>query len=122
MQGHAPDHIDSGADGRQRIDARLGALACNLQPGGAASSLTLLDRSGATLSSTFGSYGARLTIDDDMSSFAVSGRGEGNWLSVGVPGRTPIGYVALYNIQDRTGYWPAELGVTWVHLTHSLSK
>ena len=72
--------------------------------------LTALPRSSAQLSSTFGSFGADLTIDDDLSNYCVSGEDVGNWLSIAVPSGIPIGYVAAYNIRTETGYWPSQLG------------
>ena len=72
--------------------------------------LTALPRSSAQLSSMFGSFGADLTIDDDLSNYCVSGEDVGNWLSIAVPSGIPIGYVAAYNIRTETGYWPSQLG------------
>ena len=80
-------------------------------PPASLSAFAVATRQTATLSSTFAAeFAASNIFDGDMGTYCVTAAGVANWVSVAVPAGTPIGYVAVYNVQGVTDSWQSLLG------------
>ena len=62
---------------------------------------------------TGGAYTAAQAIDGSMSTICASTLARNPWLSVRVPGGTPIGYVAVHNRRDAYAYLLGNIEV-WI--------
>ena len=49
-------------------------------------------------------------IDGLLSTFTLTDSAVGAWMSIAVPSGTPIGYVAIYNVQINSQHWSSQIG------------